>query len=139
MNVTIITDGSCNVGARIGGWGVVLKAQVNGHEHTKRLSGAAKDTTNNQMEMRAVLEGIKALTKRGCSITILTDSQLVHGYFQLNWRCKDKDLFSLREAIYAAVEEGQHTLTVQKVSRDDVAAADDLAQSARLIMEQAIA
>lgn len=70
--VEIFTDGACSGNPGPGGWGIILRAK--GTE--KELSGAEKDTTNNRMEMMAVIVGLEAL-QRGCQVKITTDSQYV--------------------------------------------------------------
>ena len=74
--VTIFTDGSCNYehGAKtgFGGWGCILMWMGQKLE----LSGGAKDTTNNRMELTAVIEALKALIQ-GCEISLYTDSTYV--------------------------------------------------------------
>ena len=70
--VELYTDGACRGNPGVGGWGVVLR--YNAHE--KHLSGAEGLTTNNQMELRAAIEGLQALTKP-CRVTLTTDSQYV--------------------------------------------------------------
>lgn len=73
MNPVIIyTDGACSGNPGPGGWGAVLI--YNGHE--KEMHGHALETTNNRMEMLAVIEGLKAL-KRPMSVRIYTDSKYV--------------------------------------------------------------
>lgn len=71
-HVELFTDGACSGNPGPGGWGVILRAK--GQE--KELSGGEKNTTNNQMEMMAVIAGLEAL-KRPCQVTITTDSQYV--------------------------------------------------------------
>lgn len=72
MTVEIYTDGACSGNPGPGGWGCVL--HYNGHK--KELSGGARDTTNNRMELQAVVEALGAL-KRPCRVTIHTDSTYV--------------------------------------------------------------
>ena len=74
---TAYTDGACSGNPGIGGWGAVLLAEKN-NEIIKRkeLSGSAKETTNNQMELIAAIETLKALTKP-TKIIIITDSNYV--------------------------------------------------------------
>ena len=70
--VEIFTDGACSGNPGPGGWGTIIRAK--GTE--KELSGAEKDTTNNRMEMMAVIVGLEAL-QRACQVKITTDSQYV--------------------------------------------------------------
>ena len=70
--VEIYTDGACSGNPGAGGWGVILRC--NGVE--KELSGGQANTTNNRMELTAVLEALKALTK-SCELIIYTDSRYV--------------------------------------------------------------
>lgn len=92
-HVEIFTDGACSGNPGPGGWGVVLRAK----NTEKELSGAEKDTTNNRMEMMAVIGGLEAL-KRPCRVTITTDSQYVMkgmtewlpGWKARNWRTASK-------------------------------------------------
>jgi ribonuclease HI len=71
-HVEIFTDGACSGNPGPGGWGAILRAK--GKE--KELSGSEKQTTNNRMELMAVIAALEAL-KRPCRVTITTDSQYV--------------------------------------------------------------
>lgn len=82
--VDLFTDGACSGNPGPGGWGVLLRYQ--GHE--KVLSGGAVATTNNQMELLAVIQGLEAL-KRPITVAIYTDSRYVMDGIQLwmpNWK-----------------------------------------------------
>ncbi len=89
MKVEIYTDGACRGNPGPGGWGVLLRC--NGVEKT--LNGAQLETTNNQMELLAAIEGLNAVTKP-CDITLVTDSQYVkngitqwiENWSKKNWR-----------------------------------------------------
>ena len=70
--VEIFTDGACSGNPGIGGWGAVLRYK----EVEKELSGGKVQTTNNRMELTAVIEALKAL-KTKCNITLYTDSKYV--------------------------------------------------------------
>ena len=72
QKVEIYTDGACKGNPGAGGWGALL---VSG-KHEKELFGGAPDTTNNRMELTAVIEALSAL-KRPCEIILHTDSQYV--------------------------------------------------------------
>lgn len=78
--VTIYTDGSCLRNPGRGGWGVVL--MCNGVE--KRLSGAENNSTNNRMEMTAVIKALEAL-KVPCEVNLHSDSNYVINAFNQNW------------------------------------------------------
>ena len=78
--VEIFADGACSGNPGPGGWGTILRC--NGKE--KELSGGATETTNNRMEIIAVLEGLKAL-KYPCSVTVTTDSQYVYNSITKGW------------------------------------------------------
>lgn len=93
QKVEIYTDGACSGNPGPGGWGVVLR-----YKNTeKELSGFEAMTTNNRMEIRAAIEGIKALT-RSIKIEVYTDSQYLRDgvtkwLFQWkknNWRLSNK-------------------------------------------------
>ena len=79
-NIILYTDGACSGNPGPGGWGAVLI--FNGIE--KELSGANPNTTNNVMEITAVIEGLKAL-KRPCNVNIYSDSAYVVNCFEKNW------------------------------------------------------
>lgn len=70
--VDIFTDGACKGNPGPGGWGVLLRMG----RHEKEMSGSAPDTTNNRMEMTAVIRGLKALIEP-CEVTVHSDSRYV--------------------------------------------------------------
>lgn len=70
--VEIYSDGACRGNPGPGGWGALLRSG----EHEKRLYGAEPNTTNNRMELRGAIEGLKALT-RSCDVVVWTDSEYV--------------------------------------------------------------
>lgn len=78
--VTIYTDGACSGNPGAGGWGTILVYK--GRE--REMSGGAAETTNNRMELTAVIEGLKAL-KESCKVTVVTDSQYVANGINLGW------------------------------------------------------
>ena len=77
QTISIFTDGSCNVPARTGGWGVHIS--LDGTDKTKDLCGSVKDTTINLMELEAMLQAIKAVdvSKKGYKYEFNTDSKYV--------------------------------------------------------------
>ena len=78
--VEIFSDGACSGNPGPGGWGTILR--YNGHE--KELSGGEAKTTNNRMELIAVIEGLKAL-KEPCEVTVTSDSQYVCNGITKGW------------------------------------------------------
>lgn len=85
----LYTDGACKGNPGLGGWGVLLRYG----EHEKELCGGEADTTNNRMELTAVIRGLQALN-RPCVVIIHTDSQYVkngmeewiHGWKRNGWK-----------------------------------------------------
>lgn len=78
--VIIYTDGACSYNPGPGGWAAVLIYKGN----EKRISGFEPETTNNRMELSAVLEALKAL-KEPCSVVVHTDSAYIHNAFERGW------------------------------------------------------
>ena len=81
--VTIYTDGACSGNPGPGGYGVVLLYQG----HRKELSAGFRETTNNRMEILAVISGLESL-KEKCKVTLYTDSQYVVNAIEKNWAKK---------------------------------------------------
>ncbi|WP_420110819.1 ribonuclease HI [Pseudactinotalea sp.] len=87
------TDGACKGNPGVGGWGVLMRSG----EHTQELFGGEAATTNNRMELTAVIEGLRAL-KRPCPVQLHVDSSYVmngmqkwiHGWKRNGWRTADK-------------------------------------------------
>ena len=79
-NVEIYTDGACSVNSGTGGWASVLLYE----QHKKELYGNAKETTNNRMELTAVIEALKAL-KKPCNVTLYSDSKYVVDSVNKDW------------------------------------------------------
>jgi ribonuclease HI len=92
--VVIYTDGACKGNPGPGGWGVLLQAG----SAQKELFGGERETTNNRMELQAVIEALTAL-KRPCDVTLYLDSQYVrkgitewiHSWKAKGWRTASKD------------------------------------------------
>jgi ribonuclease HI len=78
--VTIYTDGACLGNPGPGGWAAVL---LSGNRR-KEISGAAAGTTNNRMELKAAIEGLKQL-KRSCRVVLITDSRYLHDALERGW------------------------------------------------------
>ena len=91
--VTMYADGACKGNPGPGGWGVLLMSE--GHE--RELCGGEPSTTNNRMELMAVIQGLLALKRRSV-VRVYTDSQYVqkgisewiHSWKKRGWRTADK-------------------------------------------------
>ncbi len=117
QRVRLFTDGACRGNPGPGGWGVFMR--YNGHE--KELFGGERNTTNNRMELMAVIRGLQAL-KRSCAVDVVTDSQYVkngitqwiHNWKRNGWRTaarkpvKNDDLWRLLDATVARHEVSWH-------------------------------
>ncbi len=109
--VTIYTDGACSGNPGPGGWGAIL--MYNGAQ--KEISGANNETTNNIMEITAVLEAIKLL-KEECEVKIYSDSAYVvnafnqgwiYNWMKNNWRTANKEPVKnkeLWEELYSLIQ-----------------------------------
>ena len=78
--VELHTDGSCLINPGRGGWGAIL---VHGRNE-RELSGGEPETTNNRMELTAVIEGLRAI-KESCRVTVYSDSKYVVDAFKKGW------------------------------------------------------
>ena len=111
QDVTIYTDGACKGNPGPGGWGVLLQSG----EVRKELFGGELNTTNNRMEIMAVIEALSAL-KRPCHVTLYLDSEYVRkgitewiaGWKARGWRTaakapvKNVDLWQRLDALVAS-------------------------------------
>ncbi len=79
--ITIYTDGSASGNPGPGGYGVVLMSGP----HRKELSGGYAHTTNNRMELMAVIVGLEALKRDGCDVTVYSDSKYVVDAVTKGW------------------------------------------------------
>ena len=102
QKVIIYTDGACSGNPGPGGWGAVL---ISG-EHKKEMSGGSKDTTNNIMEMTAILEALKAL-KQPCEVELYSDSAYCVNCFNQGW-------------IYNWIKKGWKTASGDKVKNQEI-------------------
>lgn len=103
--VFLYTDGSCKGNPGPGGYAAILQAGL----HERVLTGGAAHTTNNRMELTAVIAGLQAL-KRRCRVTVITDSQYVVTILTGGKAQTNHDLV---EQVYRLLT--QHTITVQHV------------------------
>ena len=85
IKVNIYTDGACSGNPGVGGYGTILVyTDSKGQKHEKELSEGYKLTTNNQMELLAVITGLEAL-KTPCEVTVYSDSKYVVDAFNNKW------------------------------------------------------
>ena len=84
--VQIFSDGACSGNPGPGGWGTILRFG----EHEKELSGGEKSTTNNRMELTAVIKGLEAL-KEPCEVEFFTDSKYIIDSVTKGWAVKWKN------------------------------------------------
>ena len=78
--VDLFTDGACRGNPGPGGWGLILRYDAT----EKELAGGEKATTNNRMELTAVIRGLEALNKP-CRLTVHTDSRYIVDAFEKGW------------------------------------------------------
>lgn len=92
--VYLYTDGACKGNPGVGGWGVLMRYG----EHEKTLFGGEANTTNNRMELTAVIQGLQSLKRKPCRVIIYTDSQYVkngmeswiHNWKKNGWKTASK-------------------------------------------------
>nr|WP_219819775.1 ribonuclease HI [Pseudoclavibacter sp. RFBB5] len=110
------TDGACKGNPGPGGWGVWLKSG----DHERELFGGELNTTNNRMELKAVIEGLSAL-KKPCNVALYLDSQYVRkgitewikGWKAKGWKTASKQPVKnaeLWKELDALVEDSGHTI-----------------------------
>lgn len=138
--VEIATDGACKGNPGPGGWGAVIRSGA----REKDLSGGEKLTTNNRMELTAVIEALNAL-KRPCAVTLSTDSRYVmdgltkwiHGWRKNGWKTAAKQPVKNADLWQALVEAtARHRIAWQWVKghagHPDNERADTLASDAAI-------
>jgi ribonuclease HI len=114
--IDIYTDGACKGNPGPGGWGVLLKSG----DTEKELFGGEANTTNNRMEMMAVIQALEAL-KRPCKVNLFLDSKYVlqgitewiHGWKARGWRTASKEPVKnveLWQRLDAIVSTGGHEI-----------------------------
>ena len=118
--VIIYTDGACSGNPGPGGWGAILMLG----DHKKEISGGKKDTTNNVMELTAVIEALKLL-KRPCKVQLYSDSAYVvnaflqdwiSGWIKRNWKNSNKEEVKNKELWLELINLTKiHNITFHKV------------------------
>jgi ribonuclease HI len=133
--VQLITDGACIGNPGPGGWACILR--YNGHR--REFSGGEPATTNNRMELRAAIEGLRAL-REPCEVEVVTDSEYVkngitkwiHGWKRNGWHTSSKkpvvnqDLWNELDQL-ASSHQVQWTWTKGHANHDDNNRCDELA------------
>jgi ribonuclease HI len=136
--VQLITDGACIGNPGPGGWACILRYNGN----TREFSGSEPATTNNRMELRAAIEGFRAL-REPCEVEVITDSEYVkngittwiHGWKRNGWKTASKepvvnqDLWNELDQL-ASQHKVQWTWTKGHADHDDNNRCDELATSA---------
>lgn len=119
-HVEIYTDGACSGNPGDGGWGAILFYK----KHRREVSGGERATTNNRMELTAIIKGLNLL-KEPCDVTVYSDSQYcvdaflqgwVYGWQKNGWRTSAKEEVKnvdLWQQLLAAMK--PHTVTFVKV------------------------
>ncbi len=110
MTVHIYTDGSCIDGN--GGWAAVLIRETEGKEER---SGYVPNTTNNAMEMAAVLNGLRG-ARLDEPVTVYTDSKLVIGWLDKHWKCNYDHIRIIRAAITQEIKRKRLDVRYVKVN-----------------------
>jgi ribonuclease HI len=138
--VQLITDGACIGNPGPGGWACILRY----NKHKKELFGSAPHTTNNRMELKAAIEGLRAI-KEPCEVEVITDSeylkngitQWIHGWKRNGWKTKSKkpvinqDLWSELDELVSK-HQTRWTWTRGHADHDDNNRCDELATQAAL-------
>jgi len=114
LSIELFTDGACSGNPGPGGWGAILRVG----DHEKELSGGEPATTNNRMELMAVIEGLNAL-KKPSAVTVFTDSRYVMdgamswlaNWKKRGWKTADKKPVK-NEDLWRALDDAmaRHTL-----------------------------
>jgi ribonuclease HI len=137
-HVQLITDGACKGNPGKGGWAFILRFG----EYKKEVFGCCPHTTNNRMELAAVIEGLKRL-KEPCSVEVITDSeyvrngitQWIHGWKRKDWKSstrkvvKNQDLWMLLDKL-VNTHEVHWKWTKGHASHEDNNRCDELASRA---------
>jgi ribonuclease HI len=138
--VQLTTDGACIGNPGPGGWACILRY----NKHKKELFGSAPHTTNNRMELKAAIEGLRAI-KEPCEVEVVTDSeylkngitQWIHGWKRNGWKTKSKkpvinqDLWSELDDLVSK-HQTRWTWTRGHADHDDNNRCDELATQAAL-------
>ncbi|HEU4961133.1 MAG TPA: ribonuclease HI [Sphingomonas sp.] len=144
--VEIATDGACKGNPGPGGWGAVIRSGA----HERELSGGEPMTTNNRMELTAVIEALNAL-KRPCAVTLSTDSRYVmdgltkwiQGWRKNGWKTATKQPVKNADLWQALIDAtARHRITWEWVKghagHPDNERADKLASDAALAAGRAV-
>ena len=136
--VVVFTDGACSGNPGPGGWAARIKYPDG---RVRELGNAESETTNNRMELRAAIEGLKLLSEEGYAITVVTDSEYVrkgitewiHGWKRRGWRTAAKkpvlnqDLWSELDRLNTRSVRWQYTRG--HAGDEDNERCDDIAQA----------
>lgn len=126
--VRLITDGSCLGNPGPGGWAFILRYG----QHTKEMSGRELQTTNNRMELKAAVEGLRAL-KESCDVEIITDSNYlkdgitkwIQNWKRNGWRTSQKKPVVNQDLWHQLDEENERHHTVWEWTKGHASHADN--------------
>ena len=114
--VAIYTDGSCSGNPGPGGYAAILQCGRNGFdEHTREVTGGEPNTTNNRMELQAVVAALEVI-KATCHITVYSDSLYVIGAFSGNKVKKNADLILAGILKIATIRKQGGTVNFQHIN-----------------------
>jgi ribonuclease HI len=131
--IRVSTDGAQNSLSEAGGWGVVIRED----DTLRTFSGAARETTNNRMELRAILEGLREMSD-GASVLVRSDSEYALNVARGDWTAKaNRDLV---DAIHEEAErvEVEWTWVEGHAGDPDNERADDLAEGEAATMHERV-
>ena len=113
--VIMFCDGACSGNPGPGGWAALIGTLGEDGTSERMVSGCFPDTTNNQMELAAVLGGMQAL-KKPSTVTIVTDSANVIGWLTGKFKIKNERIHEICDMIFDEIQKGGHRVLFEKVA-----------------------
>lgn len=111
QKVVLITDGACSGNPGPGGWACIIQTETS----DEGFCGPVAMTTNNVMELEAILQGLRRLPEPA-AVQVLTDSNNAIGWLQGGWKRKVETIRAKCEEIETAISAGGHQVTFKKVA-----------------------
>jgi ribonuclease HI len=112
--VIMFVDGACSGNPGPGGWAALIGTIGDNGKVERMVSGCYADTTNNQMELAAVLGGLQALEKPS-TVTVVTDSANVIGWLTGAFKIKNERIREICDMIFGEIQKGGHRVIFEKV------------------------